>query len=74
MKPVSANFESLEKRDVQLVRLGALAERYFKDDPNTCLIKLPPFQRGTCPTNGGESRLSGLDGGASGRSLATAEI
>jgi type I restriction enzyme, R subunit len=25
------------------VRLGALAERYFRDDPNTCLIKLRQF-------------------------------
>jgi type I restriction enzyme R subunit len=29
--------------DPQLVRLGGLAERYFKDDPNTCLIKLRQF-------------------------------
>ena len=43
MKPVSANFEFLGKHDAQLVRLGALAERYFKDDPNTCLIKLRQF-------------------------------
>jgi type I restriction enzyme R subunit len=28
---------------VQLVRLGALAERYFQEDPNTCLIKLRQF-------------------------------
>ena len=28
---------------MQLVRLGALAERYFPDDPNTCLIKLRQF-------------------------------
>lgn len=27
----------------QLTRLGALAESYFKDDPNTCLIKLRQF-------------------------------
>jgi type I restriction enzyme, R subunit len=39
----SANFEFLAKHDVQLVRLGALAERYFRDDPNTCLIKLRQF-------------------------------
>jgi len=43
MKPASANFGFLEKHDAQLVRLGALAERYFKDDPNTCLIKLRQF-------------------------------
>ena len=39
----SANFAFLARHDVQLVRLGALAERYFRDDPNTCLIKLPQF-------------------------------
>jgi type I restriction enzyme R subunit len=43
MQSISANFEFLGKHDVQLVRLGALAERYFKDDPNTCLIKLRQF-------------------------------
>ncbi len=39
----SANFAFLRSHDVQLVRLGALAERYFQDDPNTCLIKLRQF-------------------------------
>ena len=39
----SANFSFLARHDVQLVRLGALAERYFRDDPNTCLIKLRQF-------------------------------
>lgn len=43
MTPISANFDFLGKEDAQLVRLGALAERYFKDDPNTCLIKLRQF-------------------------------
>jgi type I restriction enzyme R subunit len=37
------NFHFLERYDVQLVRLGALAERYFKEDPNTCLFKLRQF-------------------------------
>lgn len=41
--PVSPNFGFLEIHDPQLVRLGALAERYFTDDPNTCLIKLRQF-------------------------------
>ncbi len=40
---VSPNFGFLEIHDPQLVRLGALAERYFTDDPNTCLIKLRQF-------------------------------
>lgn len=30
-----ANFGFLAQHDAQLVRLGALAERYFGDDPNT---------------------------------------
>lgn len=39
----SANFGFLAAHDQQLVRLGALAERYFADDPSTCLIKLRQF-------------------------------
>ncbi len=36
----TSNFDLLEKHDPQLHRLGLLAERYFADDPNTCLLKL----------------------------------
>ena len=43
MNVQSSNFHFLEPHDIQLVRLGALAERYFHDDPNTCLIKLRQF-------------------------------
>jgi type I restriction enzyme R subunit len=39
----SANFSFLKADSPQLVRLGALAEHYFQDDPNTCLIKLRQF-------------------------------
>lgn len=39
----SPNFGFLRVHDPQLVRLGSLAERYFADDPNTCLIKLRQF-------------------------------
>ena len=39
----SANFSFLAAHDAQLVRLGALAERYFKDDPATSLIKLRQY-------------------------------
>ena len=39
----SANFQFLQSHDVQLVRLGTLAERYFRDDPSTCLMKLRQF-------------------------------
>jgi len=43
MKIPPGNFGFLKTHDAQLVRLGALAERYFHDDPNTCLIKLRQF-------------------------------
>jgi hypothetical protein len=36
----SANFSFLAAHDAQLVRLGTQAERYFKEDPVTSLIKL----------------------------------
>lgn len=39
----SLNFSFLAVHNQQLVRLGTLAERYFTDDPNTCLIKLRQF-------------------------------
>lgn len=35
-----SNFSFLKPHDEQLVRLGRLAERYFPEDPNTCLLKL----------------------------------
>jgi type I restriction enzyme R subunit len=37
---LSSNFAHLQSHDEQLLRLGILAERYFADDPNTCLLKL----------------------------------
>jgi len=41
MQPGSAsNFAYLRVHDAQLMRLGLLAERYFAEDPNTCLLKL----------------------------------
>jgi hypothetical protein len=40
---LSPNFVFLTRHEPQLVRLGTLAERYFKDDPCTCLIKLRQF-------------------------------
>src|SRR3984957_14793653 len=39
----TANFGFLAKHDAQLARLGALAERYLGDDPNTSLMKLRQF-------------------------------
>lgn len=37
------NFGFLAKQDPKLVQLGAVAERYFQDDPPTSLIKLRQF-------------------------------
>lgn len=39
----SANFEFLKVHEPQLVRLAVQAEGYFRNDPNTCLIKLRQF-------------------------------
>jgi len=39
----SRNFVFLQSYEQQLDRLGALAERYFPDDPSTSLIKLRQF-------------------------------
>jgi len=39
----ATNFDFLATYDGQLMRLAALAERYFADDPSTCLIKLRQF-------------------------------
>lgn len=36
----ASNFGYLHAHDQHLVRLGLLAERYFAEDPNTCLLKL----------------------------------
>lgn len=41
--PTSANFRFLVAHDRLLDQLGALAERYFTDDPSTCLMKLRQF-------------------------------
>jgi type I restriction enzyme, R subunit len=37
------NFDFLEEHDANLVRLGGLSERYFRDDPATALFKLRQF-------------------------------
>lgn len=39
----AANFGFLAVHDVKLVQIGAQAERYFRDDLATCLIKLRQF-------------------------------
>ncbi len=43
MGVASKNFGFLAAYDPQLERLGALAERFFSEDPNTCLIKPRQF-------------------------------
>lgn len=40
---VSANFEFLAVHDTRLVALGDFAERYFRDDPSTAIVKLRQF-------------------------------
>src|SRR5215211_7910326 len=37
------NFDFLRAHDPTLVQLGGLAERYFRDDPSTALVKLRQF-------------------------------
>ena len=39
----SANFGFLGAHDARLATLGALAERYFRDDPSTAIFKLRQF-------------------------------
>lgn len=44
MQPdIRSNFDMLKAYEPQLWRLGALAERYFPEDPNTSLLKLRQF-------------------------------
>ncbi len=40
---IRSNFDMLRPYEAQLWRLGALAERYFAEDPNTSLLKLRQF-------------------------------
>jgi len=39
----SLNFGFLSTHDGRLVTLGGLAERYFRDDPSTAIVKLRQF-------------------------------
>jgi type I restriction enzyme R subunit len=43
VKLALTNFSHLEQHDEQLLRLAMLAEKYFAEDPNTCLLKLRQF-------------------------------
>ena len=40
---LSENFDFLGAYDAKLVQLAALAERYFREDPATCIFKLRQF-------------------------------
>jgi type I restriction enzyme R subunit len=42
-KNIRSNFDMLKAYEPQLWRLGALAERYFAEDPNTSLLKQRQF-------------------------------
>ncbi len=42
-KRVSQNFGFLEQHDPSIARLASLAEYFFTEDPNTCLLKLRQF-------------------------------
>jgi type I restriction enzyme R subunit len=39
----NTNFGFFQAHSEQMLRLGMLAEKYFADDPNTCLLKLRQF-------------------------------
>jgi hypothetical protein len=43
---LTTNFSHLRGYDEQLFRLGALAERYFPEDPNTAMLKLRQLGEG----------------------------
>ena len=71
----SANFGFLQAHDPLLDHLGALAERYFRDDPSTCLLKLRQFgevlaQR--TAANAGKRQLIYWVGTENGRAVAFA--
>ena len=46
----TANFGFLSVHDTQLPQLGALAERYFHNDPATAIFKLRQFAELLCKT------------------------
>lgn len=57
MVPKSANFGFLVSHAPQLVRLGTLAERYFKGDPNTCIVKLRQYGEVMAQTTAAKLRV-----------------
>ena len=61
-QPLRSNFAHLHVHDGQLVRLGMLAERYFADDPNTCLLKVRQLAEGLARLAASSTGLLGLPG------------
>ncbi len=45
---IATNFSFLDSDDDRLAKLGALAERYFRDDPSTSIIKVRQFAELLC--------------------------
>jgi len=45
----TSNFAFLSAHDAQPVKLGVLAERYFRDDPVTSIFKLRQFAERVAP-------------------------
>jgi hypothetical protein len=58
MPATISNFEFIAPFEGQLHRLGLLAERYFTDDPNTCLIKLRQLAELTAKFSAGRLGLN----------------
>lgn len=58
MVTVQSNFEFLEEFEGQAFRLGQLAERYFADEPNTCLLKLRQLAETTAKLTAGRFGLA----------------
>jgi type I restriction enzyme, R subunit len=61
-QPTSPNFGFIAQHDEQLAQLGALAERYFADDPNTCLLKLRQFGEYLLQLLAARVRMSDVEG------------
>jgi type I restriction enzyme, R subunit len=65
--PENPNFGFLARHDAVLVRLAALAERYFPDDPVTTLMKLRQFGEMLAQQVGARAGLFRVPGGTAKR-------
>ncbi|GJD22677.1 type III restriction enzyme, res subunit [Rivularia sp. IAM M-261] len=61
-QPTSPNFGFIAQHSEQLAQLGALAERYFADDPNTCLLKLRQYGEYLLQVIAARVRMDDTDG------------